>query len=73
MQARAAGAIGGHKNQTHRKDQQPQGDWTLNDTLPATFGAGFGPIRIGRALMVYLDLLNRRNFLAERENAIVQQ
>lgn len=34
---------------------------------------GFGPIRIGPALMVYLDPLNRRNFLAEWENAIVQQ
>lgn len=45
----------------------------LNDASPAASSAGFGPIRIGPALMVYLDPLNRRNFLAEWENAIVQQ
>jgi len=45
----------------------------LNDTSPAASSVGFGPIRIGPALMVYLDPLNRRNFLAEWENAIVQK
>lgn len=34
---------------------------------------GFGPIRLGPALMVYLDPLNRRAFLTEWENALVQQ
>ncbi|MCV2874642.1 substrate-binding domain-containing protein [Rhodobacteraceae bacterium XHP0102] len=51
-------------------------DWPLPPlnaaTVPAT-GSGFGPIRLGPALMVYLDPLNRRNFLAEWENAILQQ
>lgn len=36
-------------------------------------GAGFGPIRLGPALMVYLDPLNRRAFLEEWQNAIDQQ
>ncbi|MCR9109110.1 extracellular solute-binding protein [Marivita sp. XM-24bin2] len=50
-------------------------DWPLpplgqsgRDTL-----AGFGPIRLGPALMVYLDPLNRRTFLAEWENALEQR
>ncbi len=34
---------------------------------------GFGPIRLGPALMVYLDPLNRRAFLAEWENALEQR
>lgn len=33
----------------------------------------FGPIRLGPALMVYLDPLNRRAFLAEWENAMEQR
>lgn len=33
---------------------------------------GFGPIRLGPALMVYLDPLNRRAFLTEWENAMEQ-
>lgn len=36
-------------------------------------GAGFSPIRLGPALMVYLDPLNRRTFLAEWENAMEQR
>ena len=35
--------------------------------------AGFSPIRLGPALMVYLDPLNRRAFLAEWENAMEQR
>lgn len=34
---------------------------------------GFGPIRLGPALMVYLDALNRRAFLEEWENAMEQR
>jgi len=34
---------------------------------------GFGPIRLGPALMVYLDPLNRRAFLTEWENAMEQR
>ena len=37
-----------------------------------TDGADFGPIRLGPALMVYLDPLNRRAFRAEWENAMEQ-
>jgi len=36
-------------------------------------GAGFSPIRLSPALMVYLDPLNRRAFLAEWENAMEQR
>lgn len=36
-------------------------------------GTGFGPIRLGPALMVYLDPLNRRAFLREWVNAIEEQ
>lgn len=35
--------------------------------------SGFGPIRLGPALMVYLDRLNRRAFLTEWENAMEQR
>jgi iron(III) transport system substrate-binding protein len=35
-------------------------------------GAGFSPIRLGSGLMVYLDPLNQRTFLAEWENAMEQ-
>jgi iron(III) transport system substrate-binding protein len=50
------------------------GDWPLPplDDTPDTDGAGFGPIRLGPALMVYLDTLNRRAFLEEWTNAIEQ-
>lgn len=51
------------------------GDWPLppleHDDQAAE--PGFGPIRIGPALMVYLDPLNRRAFLGEWVNAIEQQ
>ena len=50
------------------------GDWPLpplgqSAEEPAK---GFGPIRLGPALMTYLDPLNRRAFLAEWENAMEQ-
>lgn len=51
------------------------GDWPL-PPLGQTGGnttGGFGPIRLGPALMVYLDPLNRRAFLDEWENAIEQR
>ncbi|MDG4648143.1 substrate-binding domain-containing protein [Roseibacterium sp. SDUM158017] len=51
------------------------GDWPLPPLgeTPDIAGAGFGPIRLGPALMVYLDPLNRRAFLDEWANAIEQQ
>ena len=52
-----------------------RGDWPLpplNQTGAADV-AGFGPIRLGPALMVYLDPLNRRTFLTEWQNAMVQR
>ncbi len=50
-------------------------NWPL-PPLRNTGGAdsvGFSPIRLGPALMVYLDALNRRTFLAEWENAMEQR
>ena len=49
-------------------------DWPLPplDQTGGADGAGFSPIRLGPALMVYLDPLNRRTFLAEWENAMEQ-
>src|SRR6056297_433259 len=50
-------------------------DWPLpplGDTREIA-RSGFGPIRLGPALMVYLDALNRRTFLEEWVNAIEQQ
>lgn len=49
-------------------------DWPLpplreGGDMPAS---GFGPIRLGPALMVYLDPLNRRAFLTEWDNAMEQ-
>lgn len=38
----------------------------------AAAATGFGPIRLGPALMIYLDPLNRRAFLEEWENALEQ-
>ena len=52
-----------------------RGDWPLpplNQT-GADNTTGFGPIRLGPALMVYLDPLNRRAFLSEWQNAMVQR
>jgi len=51
------------------------GDWPLpqlHETAEAA-GAGFGPIRLGPALMIYLDPLNQRAFLEEWENAMDQR
>ena len=51
------------------------GDWPLpplRETADSGV-AGFGPIRLGPALMVYLDPLNRRAFLDEWTNAIEQR
>jgi len=52
-----------------------QGDWPLPPLGETSENArgGFGPIRLGPALMVYLDPLNRRTFLQEWGNAIEQQ
>ncbi|NBD31352.1 MAG: ABC transporter substrate-binding protein [Alphaproteobacteria bacterium] len=50
------------------------GDWPLpplNQEVEEP-SLGFGPIRLGPALLAYLDRLNRRAFLAEWENAMVQ-
>lgn len=55
--------------------REAPGDWPLpplGDSAQSE-GAGFGPIRLGPALMVYLDPLNRRAFLDEWANAIEQQ
>ncbi len=51
------------------------GDWALpplGETREIA-RAGFGPIRLGPGLMVYLDPLNRQAFLREWVNAIEQQ
>lgn len=51
------------------------GDWPLPALSQANSeeNAGFGPIRLGPGLMVYLDPLNRRTFLTEWENAMEQR
>ncbi|MEM9797220.1 MAG: ABC transporter substrate-binding protein [Pseudomonadota bacterium] len=51
------------------------GDWPLPPLghTEAQAAARLGPIRLGPALMVYLDPLNRRAFLEEWENAIDQR
>lgn len=51
------------------------GEWPLPSLSLAgpLESSGLGPIRLGPALMVYLDPLNRRTFLTEWENAIEQQ
>ena len=51
------------------------GDWPLPplNQPGGTEAEGFGPIRLGPALMVYLDPLNRRAFLTEWENALEQR
>lgn len=51
------------------------GDWPLPSLSQTgtSEDAGFGPIRLGPALMVYLDPLNRRAFLTEWEDAMEQR
>jgi len=46
--------------------------WPL-PPLQQVAAEGFGPIRLGPALLVYLDPLNRRAFLSEWENAVRQR
>lgn len=72
-EAKAAGAMIDTLLTTGLRDSP--GDWPLPPLRPATEGAGvgFGPIRLGPALMVYLDPLNRRAFLEEWENALEQR
>ncbi|MGS4946049.1 ABC transporter substrate-binding protein [Meridianimarinicoccus sp. RP-17] len=55
--------------------REGRGTWPLPPLTQtgADAATGFGPIRLGPALMVYLDPLNRRGFLAEWENAMVQR
>lgn len=52
-----------------------QGEWPLPSLKLSgpLDGTGVGPIRLGPALMVYLDPLNRRTFLTEWENAMEQR
>ncbi|WP_394689568.1 ABC transporter substrate-binding protein [Hoeflea sp.] len=51
------------------------GDWPLPSLSQTEKGeaTGFGPIRLGPGLMVYLDPLNRRAFLTEWEDAMEQR
>ncbi|MEM7490355.1 MAG: ABC transporter substrate-binding protein [Pseudomonadota bacterium] len=51
------------------------GAWTLPPLgqVEVQAAAGLGPIRLGPALMVHLDPLNRRSFLEEWENAVEQR
>lgn len=53
--------------------REDRADWPLPPLRTTSDERGFGPIRLGPALMVYLDTLNRRSFLAEWENALEQQ
>lgn len=55
--------------------REAPGDWPLPSLSQTGEGeaVGFGPIRLGPALMVYLDPLNRRAFLEEWENAMEQR
>ncbi|MFW5655050.1 MAG: ABC transporter substrate-binding protein [Roseicyclus sp.] len=55
--------------------RETPGDWPLpplRETSAGTHGA-FGAVRLGPALMVYLDPLNRRAFLEEWTSAIDQR
>jgi iron(III) transport system substrate-binding protein len=49
------------------------GGWVLPSltTLAAPGASAYGPIRLGPELLVYLDQLNRRAFLAEWEDAMI--
>ncbi|WP_316014219.1 ABC transporter substrate-binding protein [Roseobacter sp. HKCCA0434] len=55
--------------------REEAGDWPLPPLRGAgeASDTGFGPIRLGPALIVALDPLNRRTFLAEWENAMEQE
>lgn len=59
--------------------REGMGDGDVAPVLPplqtrdAADGSPFGPIRLGPALMVYLDRLNRESFLAEWDAAILQR
>lgn len=55
--------------------REERGDWPLPPLRPSgtADSTGFGPIRLGPALMVYLDPLNRRAFLTEWEAAMEQR
>ena len=53
--------------------REERSDWPLPPLQGSGGEAGFGPIRLGPALMVYLDALNRRGFIAEWENAMEQR
>ena len=54
--------------------REKPGNWHLPPLIAAEMGraSSFGPIRLGPALMVYLDPLNRRAFLAEWEDSMEQ-
>ena len=55
--------------------REAPGDWPLPPLGPTGDGptGGFGPIRLGPALMIYLDPLNRDAFLSEWEDAMEQR
>lgn len=55
--------------------REAPGEWPLPPlgASGADSLVGFGPTRLGPALMVYLDPLNRRTFLTEWENAMEQR
>ncbi|WP_084862155.1 substrate-binding domain-containing protein [Salibaculum halophilum] len=54
--------------------RETPGEWHLPPLISSDMGdaAGFGPIRLGPGLMVYLDPLNRRAFLSEWKDAMEQ-
>lgn len=55
--------------------REAPGDWPLPPLGPTgdSPAGGFGPIRLGPALMIYLDPLNRAAFLSEWEDAMEQR
>jgi iron(III) transport system substrate-binding protein len=54
--------------------RETPGEWHLPPLISSDMGdaSGFGPIRLGPGLMVYLDPLNRRAFLSEWKDAMEQ-
>ncbi|MCI5109879.1 MAG: extracellular solute-binding protein [Marivita sp.] len=75
-QARETAAAGALIDMLARLGQrETPDDWPLPPLgqTGADSLVGFGPIRLGPALMVYLDPLNRRAFLTEWENALEQR